>query len=85
MTPFRLVMVFNVSMVFNELLHWIFCWQYYKSSIEIKILLGLKVGNITQVSNKLKRINILVISLLIMITLAEMLFFVLEQVGGGSG
>ena len=47
MTPFRLVMVFNVSMVFNELLHWIFCWQYYKSSIEIKILLGLKVGNIS--------------------------------------
>ena len=45
-TPFRIVMIFNVSVVFNELLHWIFCWQYYKSSIEIKILLGLKVGNI---------------------------------------
>lgn len=84
-TPFRIVMIFNVSVLTNELLHWIFCWQYYKSSIEIRILLGLKVGDVQKTSKKLNGINILVISLLILTTLAEMGFFVVEQVSGGGG
>jgi high-affinity Fe2+/Pb2+ permease len=45
-TPFRIVMFFNVAVMLLEMLHWFFCWQYYKSSIEIKILMGLRVGDI---------------------------------------
>lgn len=84
-TPFRIVMFFNVAVMLLEMLHWFFCWQYYKSSIEIKILLGLKVGDISKISRKMRIIDTLVITLLILTTAAEMVFYIVEESNGGGG
>lgn len=84
-TAFRIVMFFNLGVMLNEMLHWLFCWQYYKSSIEIKILLGLKVGDTGKISRKMKFINRIVIALLILTTAAEIVFYIIVELNGGGG
>ena len=84
-TAFRIVMFFSIGAMLNEMLHWLFCWQYYKSSIEIKILLGLKVGDLAKLSRKMKVIERIVIALLILTTAAEIVFYIIVELNGGGG
>jgi len=84
-TPFRIVIFFNLGVMLNEMLHWLFCWQYYKSSIEIKILLGLKVGDLAKLSRKMKVINSIVIALLILTTAVEIVFYIIVELNSGGG
>ena len=77
-------MFFNVGVMIDEMMHWLFCWQYYKSSIEIKILLGLKVGDTVKISRKMRLINQIVIALLILTTAAEIVFYIIVELNGGG-
>jgi len=76
LTYISLILVFLPSVMFLELIHWVFSWQYYKSSIDIQILLGVKTGNVQKNVKKYNRINTLVIGCIVLVILVELIYFI---------